>query len=72
MQRALPDTVYLSGERAGAVLLELAQARVAGGATFDALVGAAAKEHGRTLITADRRAAGTYAVLGVDVELVFL
>ncbi|MGQ0624130.1 MAG: type II toxin-antitoxin system VapC family toxin [Sporichthyaceae bacterium] len=70
MQRALPATVHLSGERAGSLLIDLARAQLAGGATFDALVGAAAVEHGSTLITADRRAAGTYAALGVDVELV--
>ena len=36
---------------------------------YDALVGSAAKEHGLTLITLDRRALDTYRVLGVEVEL---
>lgn len=70
MRRGLPDTVYLGAERAESLLLDLVLGQVAGGATFDALVGAAAVEHQRTLITADRRAAATYRALGVEVELV--
>ena len=36
---------------------------------YDALVGAAAKEHGLPLATLDRRAIDTYFALGVQVEL---
>lgn len=43
---------------------------VRGGALYDALVGATAAHHERTLLTADRRAAPVYRALGVTVEYV--
>ena len=43
---------------------------IAGGAVYDALVAAAAAEHGITLATRDRRAADTYRVLDIDFELI--
>jgi toxin FitB len=43
---------------------------IAGGAAYDALVGAAASERGLVLATRDRRALGTYRRLDVAVELV--
>lgn len=46
------------------------QAGVRGGALYDALVGAAAAHHHRTLLTADRRAAPVYRALGVTVEYI--
>lgn len=52
-------------------LLELAAAqRIAGGALYDALVGATAQEAGATLLTLDRRAVTTYQLLRVDYRLV--
>ena len=39
---------------------------------YDALVGAAAVQHGTTLVTLDRRALETYRVLGVEVDLLSL
>lgn len=42
--------------------------RRAGGAIYDALVGLTAKLHGAVLITADRRAAQTYELVGVEVR----
>lgn len=58
------------GARAGARLLaELAALGIAGGAVYDALVGAVAREHGLTLATRDRRATETYRALDVRVEL---
>ena len=41
---------------------------IRGGALYDALVGATAVHHGHALLTADRRAAPVYRVLGVTVE----
>ena len=41
---------------------------VRGGALYDALIGATAAHHRRTLLTADRRAAPVYRALGVTVE----
>ena len=52
-------------------LLELAAAEgIAGGAVYDALVGATAREAGATLLTLDRRAVATYQLLRVDYRLV--
>lgn len=68
LQRAFPATVHLSEERSAALLVELPGHALAGGAVFDALVGAAAVEHGMRLITRDQRARSTYATLGVRVD----
>lgn len=38
-----------------------------GGALYDALIAATAMNHDHTLLSADRRAASTYAALGVEV-----
>lgn len=43
---------------------------ITGGAVYDALVGLAALHAGTSLVTRDRRAAATYAALGVTVETV--
>jgi predicted nucleic acid-binding protein len=40
---------------------------IRGGALYDALIGATAAHHGHQLLSADRRAAKTYAALNVDV-----
>jgi predicted nucleic acid-binding protein len=64
-----PETRFLSPDAAHALLAELASGEVAGGAVYDALVGAVAREHQATLATHDRRALDTYRVLGVDVEI---
>ncbi len=60
---------FLSPRRATALLRSLAEQGLAGGAVYDALVGAAALDHERTLVTRDLRALGTYRRLGVSVEL---
>lgn len=64
-----PDSRFLSPAQAGTLLGALAGHGVAGGSVYDALVGAAAAEHGCTLVSRDRRALGTYRLVGVDVEL---
>lgn len=43
---------------------------IRGGALYDALIGATAAHHGHQLVSADRRAASTYAALNVDVVFV--
>jgi hypothetical protein len=43
---------------------------VAGGATYDGLIGITAASNEATLITLDRRALPTYVLVGADVELV--
>jgi predicted nucleic acid-binding protein len=45
---------------------DLASAGRAGGAVYDGLIGLTAKLAGAELITADRRAASVYELLGVD------
>src|SRR5207237_9237990 len=65
-----PTTRFLSDHAAGELLARLGTLGIAGGAVYDALVGAAAVEHGLTLITRDRRAADTYRRL--DVKFVFV
>lgn len=69
LANAFPETRYLSAEPAAKLLAKLAAENIAGGSVYDALVGAAAREHGLPLATRDRRALDTYRALGVDVEL---
>lgn len=56
--------------QAGDLPRELAPLGIAGGAVYDALVGLAARAADAPLATRDARALGTYAALGVDVEIV--
>jgi predicted nucleic acid-binding protein len=65
-----PMTQFLSDHAAAELLDRLGTVGVAGGAVYDALVGAAAAEHGLTLVTRDRRAAETYR--RIDVRFVLL
>ncbi|HEX4191168.1 MAG TPA: PIN domain-containing protein [Marmoricola sp.] len=69
LQHTYPRARYLSADRAGRLVAELAEANITGGAVHDALVAAVAVEHRRQLATRDRRALGTYAAAGADVVL---
>jgi predicted nucleic acid-binding protein len=64
-----PHTRFLGTEATASLFAELPGSGIAGGAVYDALVGACANEHGLTLATRDRRALQTYRALDVDVEL---
>jgi len=64
-----PATRFLGPRAATSLLAELGSAEIAGGAVYDALVGAAAKEHRLPLATRDRRALEVYRALDVNVEL---
>jgi predicted nucleic acid-binding protein len=64
-----PETRFLSAAVAAELLARLHRAGIAGGAVYDALVGATAVEHGLRLATRDRRALETYRALDVDLEL---
>jgi predicted nucleic acid-binding protein len=64
-----PVSRFLGAARAAALLEELHEIGIAGGAVYDALVGASAREHGLTLATRDRRALETYRSLDVQIEL---
>lgn len=48
----------------------MAEAGISGGAIFDALVAAAAREHGLVLATRDGRARSTYRALGAEVRFI--
>ena len=64
-----PHSRYLGAKAAAALLGDLHLLGIAGGAVYDALIGATASEHGLTLATRDRRALETYRVLEVSVEV---
>lgn len=64
-----PHTLFLSGDRAAALLASLAGNGIAGGAVYDALVGAVATEHELTLVTRDRRALDIYRSIDAAVDL---
>ncbi len=65
-----PHSRFLGDRAAQALLKELAESGIAGGAVYDALVGAVAREHGVALLTRDQRALDTYRALDVRVERV--
>lgn len=64
-----PASRFLSSERAAELLPRLPTIGIAGGAVYDALVGAAAVEHGLVLATRDRRATPTYRALDATLEI---
>ena len=65
-----PYNRFLGAEPAAALLGGLHALGIAGGAVYDALVGATANEHGLSLATRDLRALETYRALEVRIELV--
>lgn len=67
---SFPQSRFLGVRAATALIAELGGLGIAGGAVYDALVGACAREHGLALATRDGRALETYRALGVSVELV--
>ena len=60
----------LTGEALAALVGDLAERGIAGGATYDGLIGRTAKAVGATLYTCDRRARLIYERLGVEVRFV--
>ena len=70
LEHDFPATRHLDTESLGALGAELARLGVAGGAVYDALVGAAARAHGLPLLSRDRRAWPTYDALGVEVRII--
>ena len=69
MATNFPANRFLSPKAASALFARFAEGEIAGGSVYDALVAAAAVEHGFPLATLDRRALDTYRVFGVDVEV---
>jgi predicted nucleic acid-binding protein len=64
-----PGSWSLDATATESLMEELAMRGIAGGAVYDALVGAAARHHDVPLLTADRRAIRTYDALGVRIRL---
>ena len=65
-----PESGFLGEAEAVALGSDLAQLGVSGGAVYDALVGAAARQHGRRLLTGDGRARSVYEALGVMTQII--
>lgn len=65
-----PGSRFLGPDASTELLASLHHLGIAGGSVYDALVGAAAREHGITLGTRDRRAVEVYRALEVDLELI--
>jgi predicted nucleic acid-binding protein len=65
-----PATEFLAAEPAAGLGPELARLGISGGAVYDALVGAAARQRGRLLVSGDARARPVYEALGVRVHLI--
>lgn len=64
------DAAVLHEAMSGQIHRDLANRGVGGGAAYDGLVGAAARDHDLTLVTRDARARGTYEAVGAQVELI--
>lgn len=67
---AFPTVEWLDVASAAALARDLAERHIGGGATYDALVAAAARQAGLPLLTRDLRARATYDRLGVEVIVV--
>ena len=65
-----PASKFLGEDAAAALATELAQLAISGGAVYDALVGAAARQHRGRLATRDARARPVYEALGVETEVI--
>lgn len=65
-----PFTRHLSATAAEGLVSILAAEGIGGGSVYDALVGAAALEHGVPLVTRDTRALATYRAIGTTLVVV--
>jgi predicted nucleic acid-binding protein len=70
LDATFPDSRFLGAAASRALLGQLELHRIAGGSVYDALVAAAANEHGCSLATRDRRALGVYQALEVSLEVI--
>ncbi len=65
-----PASAFLGEADAAALGAELTDLGVSGGSVYDALVGAAARQHGRPLLSGDERARQVYEALGVETVII--
>lgn len=70
LTRNFPASGFLGEAEAAGLGAELARLGISGGAVYDALVGAAARQHRRLLVSGDARARMVYEALGVEIELI--
>jgi predicted nucleic acid-binding protein len=70
LTRNFPASGFLGEAESAGLGGELAGLGLSGGAVYDALVGAAARQHGRLLVSSDARARPVYDALGVTLELI--
>jgi predicted nucleic acid-binding protein len=70
LSRNFPASGFLGEAEAVDLGGELATLGISGGAVYDALVGAAARQHRLPLVSADARARPVYEALGVDIKLI--
>lgn len=64
-----PASSFLGEDESRALGTEIARLGVSGGAIYDALVGAAARQHRWRLVSADARALPVYEALGAEIEV---
>ncbi len=69
LAKSFPHSRFLGADASRSLLRRLDAIGIAGGSVYDALVGAAAAEHGLRLASRDRRALEIYRALDVEVEL---
>jgi predicted nucleic acid-binding protein len=67
---AFPEPCWLDAPATAELWSRLGELGLTGGATYDALVAAAARAGGRRLLTRDRRAERTYRAIEVDYQFV--
>jgi predicted nucleic acid-binding protein len=70
LARNFPASAFLGEQAAADLGRELVELGISGGAVYDALVGAAARQHHQPLLSGDARARPVYEALGVELELV--
>ena len=70
LEHDFPATRFLDVAHLSDLAAEAPRLGIAGGAIYDALVGATARAHGLLLLSRDRRAKPTYDLLGVSVRLI--
>lgn len=70
LARDFPESRFLDERSAALLTEELSRLNIAGGSVFDALVAAAARQHGLPLVSRDLRARPVYEVIGISVELI--
>ena len=68
LARNFPASEFLGEAEAADLGGELARLGISGGAVYDALVAAAARQHRLPLVSADARARSAYEALGVEIE----